>query len=270
MSDIDVIILDIDGGAMLRECLASVDRQTLRANKVIVFDNGSRTPTPDATARSEKNLGFAGGVNAALAYATSPFVALINNDVILDDDWLATVREAMDPSPPAPLPASGERVAEGRVRGIAAVQTIIRRDASTIDGAGIDISDGTIRQLVDPVPEPWGVSATAALYRRELLNFDERFFAYYEDVELCARLHEQGWRTRVLPVVKATHRGSQSAARVDAKYLRTRNRYFVARLHPGVGRKSALLWEDMRLLVRGRSSLRGIIEGMFGTMNDER
>jgi N-acetylglucosaminyl-diphospho-decaprenol L-rhamnosyltransferase len=302
MTDVDVIVLDIDGGAMLRECLASVDRQTLPPNKIIVFDNGSRTPTPGATARSEKNLGFAGGVNAALAYATSPFVALINNDVILDDDWLATVRDAIDPSPPAPLPAardegrhsretplpaSGERVAVGRVMGIAAVQTIIRRDANTIDGAGIDISDGTIRQFgrglplgggqaptpvrtgEAPVLHPWGVSATAALYRRELLHFDERFFAYYEDVELCARLHEQGWRTRVLPEVKATHRGSQSAERVDAKYFRTRNRYFVARLHRGVGRKSALLWEDMGLLVRGRSSLRGIIEGMFGRMKAE-
>jgi GT2 family glycosyltransferase len=243
MTDVDVIVLDIDGGAMLRECLASIDRQTLRANKIIVFDNGSRTPTPNATARSERNLGFAGGVNAALAYATSPFVALINNDVILDDDWLATVREAMDDA-------------------TAAVQTVIRRDAESIDGAGIDISDGTIRQVAAPVPAPWGVSATAALYRRELLNFDERFFAYYEDVELCARLHEQGWRTRVLPVVKATHRGSQSAASVDAKFLRTRNRYVVARLHPGVGRKSALLWEDIKLLFRGRASLRGMIEGL--------
>ena len=92
MNDVDVIVLDIDGGVMLLECKASVDRQTMRANNVIVFDNGSRTPTPNATARSEKNLGFAGGVNAALAHATSPFVALINNDVILDDDWLATVR----------------------------------------------------------------------------------------------------------------------------------------------------------------------------------
>ena len=251
MSDVDVIVLDIDGGVMLRDCLASVDRQTLPPNKIILFDNGSRTPTPNATARSVTNLGFAGGVNAALAYATSPFVALINNDVILDDDWLATVREAMDDK-------------------TAAIQTVIRRDAHTIDGAGIDISDGTIRQIVDPANEAWGVSATAALYRRELLHFDERFFAYYEDVELCARLHEQGWQTRVLPVVKATHRGSQSATRIDAKYFRTRNRYFVARLYPGIGRKSALLWEDVRLLLQGRSSLRGIIEGLFGTMNDER
>lgn len=249
MSDVDVIILDLDGGAMLVQCRASIARQTLQPNRVIVFDNGSRTPTPNATARSDKNLGFAGGVNAAVRLATSPFVAVINNDVILGDDWLATVRGAIDEE-------------------TAAVQTIIRRDVNTIDGAGIDVSDGTIRQLGHgaplgtPLPEAWGVSATATLYRRELLRFDERFFAYYEDVELCARLHEEGWRTRVLPVAKATHRGSQSAASVDAKYLRTRNRYYVARLHRGAGRVSALLWEDVKLLIRGRASLRGMIEGL--------
>ena len=42
--DVDVVVLDLDGGAMLQECLASIARQTLGPNRVIVFDNGSRTP----------------------------------------------------------------------------------------------------------------------------------------------------------------------------------------------------------------------------------
>src|SRR6185369_11916563 len=86
---------------------------------------------------------------------------------------------------------------------LAAVQTVLRRNATTLDGAGIDISDGTYRQTLDPT-RAWGVSATAALYRVAALGdhvFNERFFAYYEDVELCARLHEGGWRTHVVPLV---------------------------------------------------------------------
>src|SRR5207253_3163108 len=117
--------------------------------------------------------------------------AVIDVDVIvldldggsLLDDCLAAVAEAR------------------RNDSVAAAQTILRRDAATIDGAGIDISDGTIRQLGSglplgtAMPPAWGVSATAALYRRSALGdrvFDPRFFAYYEDVELCARLHERG------------------------------------------------------------------------------
>jgi GT2 family glycosyltransferase len=280
MNDVSVIVLDIDGGDMLRVCLDSIAAQTLPPREVIVFDNGSRTPVVERIAfrhglhlfRSETNLGFAGGNNAAYRHASGQYIALINNDVILDRDWLATVVAAFDADPK-----------------LAAVQTILRRDENTIDGAGIDISDGTFRQIRwergrparsstdDPanhggrdarVPRAWGVSATAALYRREALGdviFDEMLFAYYEDVDLCARLHEAGWRTEVLPVIKATHRGSQSASILggDALRLRTRNRYLVARRHRGVGRISALLLEDLKLALRGRTSLRGMWQGLF-------
>jgi GT2 family glycosyltransferase len=255
MTPVDVIVLDIDGGAMLDECLVALRAQTYPPARIIIFDNGSAIPTRAEGAqviRSETNLGFTGGVNAAFAHVTAAYVALVNNDVVAERAWLATLVAAMD--------------ADAK---LAAVQTIIRRDATTIDGAGIDISDGTFRQLGHgaplgtPLPEAWGVSATAALYRVSALGervFDQRFFAYYEDVELSARLHEAGWSLRVIPEAKATHRGSQSSARVDAKYLRTRNRYRVARMHRGVGSIRALLWEDAK---RG-GSLRGIIAGLFG------
>jgi N-acetylglucosaminyl-diphospho-decaprenol L-rhamnosyltransferase len=290
MTDVSVIVLDIDGGDMLRACLDSIASQTLPPREVIVFDNGSRTPVAERIAfrhslhlfRADTNLGFARGNNEAYRHATGNYIALVNNDVVLDRDWLATVAAALDADPK-----------------LAAVQTIIRRDDATIDGAGIDIRDGTFRQIghaagvgsresgvgvkrtsLAPSPDPrqstpaWGISATAALYRREALGntiFDEQFFAYYEDVELCARLHEAGWRTEVLPVIKATHRGSQSAPLLggDALRLRTRNRYFVARRHRGVGRISALLWEDVKLLMRGRSSLRGIVEGLIRSVKSE-
>lgn len=259
MSDVSVIVLDVDGGDMLRACLDSIAAQTLPPREVIVFDNGSRTPAAERIGfrhglhiyRSPTNLGFAGGNNAAYRHATGEYVALINNDVILDRDWLATVVAALDADPK-----------------LAAVQTILRRDETTIDGAGIDISDGTLRQIRDRSSEAWGVSATAALYRREALGdaiFDEALFAYYEDVDLCARLHEAGWRTTVLPVIKATHRGSQSASILggDALRLRTRNRYLVARRHRGVGRITALLIEDLKLALRRRTSLRGMWQGLF-------
>lgn len=259
MSDVEIIVLDIDGGAMLDECLASIAAQTYPPRRVIVFDNGSRTPTAKRPGvfvlRSETNLGFTGGVNAAWRHTMAPYVALVNNDVVLDPDWIAHVRAALEQD-----------------RKLAAVQTIIRRPDGRIDGAGIDVSDGTFRQIGhgQPVGEPlavaWGVSATATLYRRTAVGghvFDDRLFAYYEDVDLSARLRHDGWRLSVLPVVKATHRGSSSAAVLpDALRLRTRNRYLVARRW-NVGSVRALLVEDLRLLLRGRSSLRGVWQGLI-------
>ena len=282
MTDVSIIVLDIDGGGMLLACLDSIASQTLPPREVIVFDNGSRTPAAERIAfrhglhvfRSETNLGFAGGNNEAYRHATGTYIALINNDVILDRDWLAIVSEALDTDSK-----------------LAAVQTILRKDETTIDGAGIDISDGTFRQIrswdrgrparavgqdaakkrgrdARGPRDAWGVSATAALYRREALGgtiFDARLFAYYEDVDLNARLHECGWRTAVLPVIKATHLGSQSAPLLgpNALRLRTRNRYLVARRHRGVGRIGALLLEDVKLMLHGRTSIRGMLQGLF-------
>lgn len=237
MTDVSFIVVDINGGEMLWRCLSSIHAQSVKPLEVLVHDNSAR------------NIGFAAGVNTAYARSRAALIALVNNDAVLDRDWLETVLRAMDGDPK-----------------LAAVQTVIRRDETTIDGAGIDISDGTFRQIVDPSRQAWGVSATAALYRRAAIGerfFDERFFAYYEDVDLCARLHEEGWSTRVLPVVKATHRGSASASVLgkDALRLRTRNRYWVARRHPGVGSIGALLWEDVK---KGPSiaRIRGVWEGL--------
>ena len=139
MTDISVIVLDVDGGDMLRTCLDSIAAQTLPPREVIVFDNGSREPAAKRITfrpglhvfRSEANLGFAGGNNEAYRHATGAYVALINNDVVLDRDWLATVAAALDADPK-----------------LAAVQTILRSDETTIDGAGIYISDGTFRQAL--------------------------------------------------------------------------------------------------------------------------
>ena len=260
MSEADFIVLDATGGGeMLRACIDSIRAQSAAPHDVIVFDNGSPLRIWMSGARvirSETNIGFAAGVNEALRQSTAAYVAIVNNDVVLDRDWLAVTRKVLDIDDKA-----------------AAVQTILRRDDGTIDGAGIDISDGTFRQASNGMPvgsalnHAWGVSATATLYRRSAIGermFDPRFFAYYEDVELSARLHESGWRTIVIPLVKATHRGSASASILGsrAQRLRTRNRYFVARLHRGTGSIGALLLEDAKLLLRGKSSVAGILEGL--------
>jgi GT2 family glycosyltransferase len=267
MSDIDVIVLDLDGGGMLQRCIDALAAQTVLPARIIVLDNGSSDPVgrrlerpsglKTEIVRVEQNLGFAGGMNAAMKHATATFVALVNNDVTLDRDWIETLIPYFDREPH-----------------LAALQSVIRRDDVTLDGAGIDISDGTFRQAgagepIDAnVASAWGVSATAAIYRRDATGremFDPRFFAYYEDVDLCARLIEEGWTLRVVPAIKATHAGSQSAAKLGARarYLRTRNRYWVARKHTGVGSVRALLFEDVRLLARGRASLRGVFDGLI-------
>lgn len=268
-SDVELVVLDLDGGERLERCLDSVAAQSVPVARVVVWDNGSRTPVEErlrgraypfelALGRSPENLGFTGGVNAAISLCAAPFVGLVNNDVELDPRWLETLRAMFDGAPR-----------------LAAVQSVIAMPDGRIDGAGIDVADGTIRQALHRSPaalaataaEPWGVSATAALYRAEALRdvaaggdlLRAELFAYYEDVELSARLRARGWRLALARAVLATHAGSATGERLGGRrlYLQTRNRYLVARSWPGAGRVPALLAEDLRKIAKSLARLDG-------------
>jgi GT2 family glycosyltransferase len=279
----EVVVLDWDGGEALLNCLNSINAQTQRPSRVIIIDNGSRLPVyqrlskellkvPYTIIRNDTNLGFTGGINRAMKEVTAPFVAWINNDAVLAEKWLEHLMPVV--------------AGEGKVAG---AQSINMLDHTTVDGAGISIEDGTFRQAghgqklarLKQVAQPWGISATAALYRThalrevairgEILRPD--LFAYYEDVELCARLRAKGWRFKLVPEALVMHKGSASAGRLGrAGYrMRIRNRYIVARSHKGVGRVAALVGEDLvnsaKLVARGHfryamTQIGGIFAGM--------
>ncbi|MCM2315222.1 MAG: glycosyltransferase family 2 protein [Thermoanaerobaculia bacterium] len=284
-SDVELVVLDLDGDEHLDRCLGSIAAQSRPVARLVVWDNGSRVPVEERLrgrawpfeleiARSPENLGFTGGVNAALRLCREPFVGLVNNDVVLDPRWVEALRPMFD--------------AEPRLAG---AQGVIVAPDGSVDGAGIDVSDGTIRQALHGSPmselalagDPWGVSATAALYRREALRdvaaggavLREDLFAYYEDVELSARLRARGWTLALCGERLAVHTGSATAHRLGGRrlFLQTRNRYIVARAWPGAGRVGALLREDFARIARCAAALdpagaatiaRGIVAGTIG------
>ena len=234
LSQVEVIVLDWDGGEALIDCLHSIEAQTVRPSRVIIVDNGSRVPVyqrlpkdllkiPYAILRNETNLGFTGGINRAMKEVKAPFVAWVNNDAVLSEKWLEKL---------LPL-VSGE----GKIAG---AQCINLRDKTTVDGAGISIEGGRFAQIgygqklarLKQLAQPWGISATAALFRTNALNevavggavLRPDFFAYYEDVELCARLRAKGWKFKLLPEALTMHRGSATAARLGRSGFRMRVR----------------------------------------------
>ena len=70
----------------------------------------------------------------------------------------------------------------------------------------------------------FGVSATAAVYRRSALDevglFDERLVSWYEDVDLAVRLRAAGWRALHVPAARALHAGGATARRLSWRYGR--------------------------------------------------
>jgi len=196
-------------------------------------DDGSeeliRTKFPQVRLiRPGRNLGFAGGNNFAIAHSTAELVQLVNPDLILDPDYIATLAGAF---------------ADPRVG--AATGKLLRYDfeankkSDVIDSVGLTMSDsgrgrdrGQLEldhgQYNQPGPV-FGVSGAGPMYRRSALEqtkyceaghceyFDEDFLAYWEDADLSWRLNNAGFINYYLPQAVAYH--GRAAGQSEGGYL---------------------------------------------------
>ena len=236
--DVDCVVVNRDGGESLFAALHSLEAQTGIDLSIVVIDNASAPAERERLAREvpevrvvpfSMNLGFAGAANEGIARTRSPFVFLLNNDAVLEPDYVArlSARLALD-----------ER--------LAGIQGLVRTaDGARVDSAGLGWNQRREAmplwggcdpaQVPSGVFEVGGISATAALYRRSALEsvapggevFESSFFAYYEDVDLCLRLARGGWRFACDSGALARHEGSRTGSRTPwrrAKWL-ARNRW---------------------------------------------
>jgi len=251
MPRVSVVIPTWNGGALLADSLASLERQRFGDFDVIVVDNGSTDGTLERLGprhpgvkwiRFEENRGFAAAANAGIRAAEGEIVVLMSNDVEADPDWLLALVSALDAHPEAASCAS---------------KMLVHADPSRIDSAGVQLGVfasqiGHGESDAPPYDKPryvFAPCAGAAAYRRTALDevglFDERFFAYFEDVDLGVRLQLAGYRCLYVPGAVVRHRVSATAARVPSMkfYLLMRNALFLFFQTMPVGRM--LLWAPL-------------------------
>jgi hypothetical protein len=137
-----VIVVNWNGERLLDGCLASLAVQTCREREVILVDNGSTDGSVDIVRRKfpevrvvalPENRGFAGGDCAGLKAATGEFVALANNDVRVEAQWLERLGAAMAEHPEVGICASKVLV-EGTGR--------INSAGSGVTTAGVGFNSG--------------------------------------------------------------------------------------------------------------------------------
>lgn len=224
LPEVDAVIVNRDGGDPLFEAIRSLEAQQGIDISVVVVDNGSR-PAERERLRSEapkvrivplsRNLGFSRAANEGIARTRASLVLLLNNDAALDPSYVARLAARL---------ALDERLA-------GAQGVVLSADGSRVDTAGIEwngrgealpvLSHAPLSAVPAGAFEVTGVSATAALYRREALEsvgrtgrvFDDAFFAYYEDADLSLRLARAGWRFVCDPGALARHEGSRTGSR---------------------------------------------------------
>jgi GT2 family glycosyltransferase len=202
--------------------------------RVTVVDNASGDgtvemvksdfPEVELIARAE-NIGFAAGNNQAMRSGSAPFVLLLNPDTEVRAGALASLGKAFAQSDEIGAVAPQLLLPDGRIQ--RSCRSFPRPAAVLLDALGLwHIAPGNT-QLGAYRMTYWGHDArrdveqpmaSALALRREVMDqvgvFDESFPLYFNDVDLCYRLLEAGWRIVFEPAAKVLHHHGQSTWQV--------------------------------------------------------
>ena len=278
----------------MKEALAALRRELAAApgdHELVWVHQGPEAPpgilvNGEQLVRIAEPAGFAVAVNRGMAAVRHPFdfLLLLNDDVVLESGWLSQLLTQLAVEPDlGSVQGMNLRLAEpARIDGCGL--------AWTRDWQAVQIYDGFAAEASGDLPfEIFGVSATAALYRRTALDavsavegagghpFAERLESYYEDVELAVRLRAAGFASRCVPAARALHAGQATSRRAPARRWRAiyRNRRRVARALLGdrfAQELPRIRARDRRDLVRrflafDLHAVRGIVAGLRDSRN---
>lgn len=211
-----IVIPNYNGIEYLERCLASVlEDGAAHAVRVLVVDNGSTDGSLRIAEETEgvevirmgENTGFCRAVNAGIQASDTPYVILLNNDLTIERGFVRAMEEALDRDPKAFSAGAQMRMMKAPDRMDNA------GDYYCALGWAYDYGKG--RAVSEKYTKPRRIFAAcggAAIYRRSILDriglFDERHFAYLEDVDIGYRARIYGYHNLYEPKALAYHAGS--------------------------------------------------------------
>ena len=250
---LSVVVVNFESGPLLLDCVRSVFADDSAGQpEVVVVDNGSRDGSvatlrsafPDvAVVEPGGNVGYAAAANRGIAATSAPYVAVGNPDLVVAAGTAAALVGRLEAEPdlaavgPALLNPDGSQYPSARAH------------ASTVDAVGHAVLGRVFprnrftrryRRLDASWDQPrdvdW-VSGALLFLRRSALDsvggWDERYFMYMEDLDLCWRLRRIGWRVAYEPSGRATHvQGASTKAhpyRMIAEHHRSAYRFAARR-----------------------------------------
>lgn len=229
MPQVSIVIPNWNGAAFLADCLSSLGQQAFRDFEVLVVDNGSSDESAAICAQAKvtwipltTNTGFAHAVNVGIEHARGELVFLLNNDTTLHPECLARLVSYADTHPEVGMFASAMLQAK-RPEYIDSFGDCLTREGRSYNRGRNEKDTG--QYASGPV---FGPCAGAGLYRAEVFQkigmFDERFFAYLEDVDVAARAQLVGITCHFVAQSYVYHVGSGTSTRISGFTVKQRAR----------------------------------------------
>lgn len=201
------------------DLLDSIARQPFRDYQLICIDNASTDGTIDIIKEkapraclitNETNRGFAGAHNQGILLSESPYIAIVNPDILLTEDCLKILVDTLDARTDI-ASIGGKLLKNGASSGIIDCAGILAKSNRQFMNRGEGEAD---RGQYETPQEVFGLSGAFVILRREALEtvriggeyFDEDFFAYKEDVDLAWRFLYAGWKNWYEPRAHLFHR----------------------------------------------------------------
>jgi N-acetylglucosaminyl-diphospho-decaprenol L-rhamnosyltransferase len=234
MSLLSVIIVNYRSGGLLRGCLDSIIQSRVTCDfEIFVVNNDSvqdLSPISDRCWRNTQiiqnasNLGFGAAANQAFLQSRGEFLLLLNPDVRVGSGSIESLVETLKAYPLAGIVLPQLRNQDGSLqyscRQFYTYRTLLLRRGPWkqvfADHPAVKrhLMQDWDHQLLSPVD--WGLGA-AMLVRRQAVQeatfFDERFFVYFEDVDLCLRMRRSGWQVLYNPASVMVHAHRRDSAR---------------------------------------------------------
>jgi GT2 family glycosyltransferase len=232
-----VVIPNWNGLRHLERCLTALRGQSEKDFDVVLVDNGStddsvtfvRERFPEVQILElEENRGFAAGMNAGIGATDTTYVAFLNNDTEVAPDWLRELVACIERHPKAASASS---------------KMLDASDPAVLDGAGDVLGPSFLphprgngardQGQFDEDAEVFSASGGAALWRADALYdvglFDERFYLYYEDVDLGYRARRLGYECWYSARSVVLHHGSATLGKKSdvGLFHFVRNRWFL-------------------------------------------
>ena len=255
--DLSVIIINWNSKDYLRECLKSIIAAIgdLKC-EILVIDNASQDGSAQMVAaefprvcfiQSDRNLGFSGGNNRAARQARGGLLLFLNPDTVIEGDALMILVQTLRRCPDGAI-AGARLLNRDRTLQISCVQsfpTIMNQmlgsdllyrwfPRSSLWGMAALFEDSK-----EPKPVE-AVSGACLVIKREIFErvggFDEHYFMYSEDIDLCFKIHQAGFKSYYVPTASVIHYGGGSSQKAPSSFSNVMLResvYRFMRLHQG-------------------------------------